>query len=78
VREVVVVRVTDHYNVNDGNVTNVARCGCITLWADMGEWTTSVFEDGIEKNTETAGEFDVVTGMAKPSCAQGLGGFTGG
>lgn len=50
----------------------------VAFWAHEGEGTAAVFEDRVEEDAETAGEFDVVAGVAEPCCAQGGGCCAGG
>jgi hypothetical protein len=54
-----------------------AGCGGVAFGAEKGEGTTAVFEDGIEKDAQAGGVFDVVRGVAEPGCAEGGRGSCG-
>ena len=69
VREVVVVAVGYHHQVNHGYVFNVAGDLGVAFWAHEGEWAATFFEDGVEEDAQAAGKFNVVAGMAEPCCS---------
>lgn len=78
VGEVVVVAVGYYDEVDGGDVFDVAGDLGVPLGTHEGEGTAAVFEDGVEEDAETAGEFDVVAGVAEPCCSEGIRGGSGG
>jgi hypothetical protein len=55
--------------VDNGDVGYMARWGVESLWAHEGERGAALFEDRVEEDSEAGGEFNVVTGVAKPCCS---------
>lgn len=70
VRQVVVVAVADDDGVDDGDVFEVAGLRGEAFRTHECEWRAAVFKDGIEQDTQTRGEFDVVARMAQPRRAE--------
>ena len=52
VREMVIVRMRDHHEVNDRKVFDVAGWWRVSLWSHEGERATTVFEHGVEEDTQ--------------------------
>jgi hypothetical protein len=49
--------------IHHGDVLNVTRHFCIPLWSKKTKRTTTLFENGIEKDTETTWKFHEITCM---------------
>ena len=64
VGEMVIVAVADDDYVDLGYVGQMTGSFCVSFWAHPANGRASVFEDRVEQYSETAGEFDVVAGMA--------------
>jgi hypothetical protein len=75
-RQVVVMVVADEHCVDEGKVIQIARPVCVSLWPEEGEWRTAIFEDGIKEDAKTRREFDVIAGVAEPSCAEPVRGIS--
>lgn len=55
--------VTDDNSIDNGDVLDVARFGSVSLRAHEAKWRASIFEYGIEKDSQTRRVFDIVAGM---------------
>ena len=78
VGEVVVVVMGYDNGIDYGYVGDVAGRRGVALWAQPGEGGAAVFENRVEQDAETAGEFNQIAGVAKPSGAEFGGGGAGG
>ncbi len=70
----VVVVMGDDDGVDDGYVGDLAGWWGVAFGAHEGEGRASVFEDRVKENAEAIRIFDEVAGVAKPSCAELVGG----
>ncbi len=62
--EVVVVVVGDDDCVYIWDVFDLTRGLCVPFWAQPGERGAAIFKDGIEEDTQAAGELDIVACVA--------------
>ena len=66
----VVMAVANDYGVNDGNFSNVAWFGGVSLGSQESKRRAAVLENGIEQYAETRGKLDVVASMAEPCSSE--------
>lgn len=71
----VIVIMGNENSVNHRDVRDLARSVRVALRSEHVVRPASLFEDWIKDGTETSGEFDIVTSVSKPCCAQ-VGGIT--
>lgn len=65
----VVVTVGDDNCINDGYVGDVDGAWRVSFRTHEAERTASWLEDGIEQDSKTTRELDVVTGVSQPCCS---------
>lgn len=70
VAEMVVVVVADDYDVDGGEIFELAGRWCEALQALDVDGRAAVLEHGVEEHAQTAREFDIVARMAKPGRSQ--------
>ena len=65
-RQMVVVRVRNHHEVDGWDIFDGTRHVGESLWSEKGKRRASWFKHRIEENAQSARELDVVAGMSQP------------
>lgn len=72
--EMVVVGVTDYNHIDDWQIFDHAGNFGEAFGSHPLGGGTSFFKDGVEEDSKTTREFDIVASMTEPCCAKGVGG----